>query len=101
VAYPLPGVARFRTNIFHSKEKFAIVMRRIITKIPNFDELNLPPQVEDLANHHRGIIIVSGTTGSGKSRAGGLGPRGSSAAETIPERRRMKRKAVSRMMDGL
>ena len=42
-------------------------MRRIVTKIPNFDELNLPPQVEELADHHRGIVIVSGTTGSGKS----------------------------------
>ena len=67
VAYSLPGVARFRTNIFHSREKYAIVMRRIVTKIPNFEELNLPPQVEELANNHRGIIVVSGTTGSGKS----------------------------------
>jgi twitching motility protein PilT len=67
VAYSMPGVARFRTNIFHSREKFAIVMRRIVTKIPNFDELNLPPQVETLADFHRGIVLVSGTTGSGKS----------------------------------
>jgi twitching motility protein PilT len=67
VAYALPGVARFRTNIFHSKEKFAIVMRRIVTKIPNFEELNLPPQIETMADYHRGIVIVSGTTGSGKS----------------------------------
>src|SRR6202044_3958036 len=47
--------------------KIAIVMRRIVTKIPNFEELNLPPQIEGLADHHRGIVIVSGTTGSGKS----------------------------------
>jgi len=67
VAYSVPGLARFRTNVFHSREKLAIVMRRIVTKIPLFDELNLPPQVEDLANHHRGIVVVSGTTGSGKS----------------------------------
>src|SRR5690349_8141330 len=67
VAYSLPGQARFRTNIFHSREKYAIVMRRIVTKIPQFDELNLPPQVESLADHHRGIVVVSGTTGSGKS----------------------------------
>jgi twitching motility protein PilT len=66
-AYTLPGYARFRTNIFHSREKFAITMRRIVTKIPNFDELNLPPVVEELADFHRGIVIVSGTTGSGKS----------------------------------
>ena len=67
VAYSLPGQARFRTNIFHSREKYAIVMRRIVTKIPNFEELNLPPQVEGLADFHRGVVIVSGTTGSGKS----------------------------------
>ncbi|HEY7088384.1 MAG TPA: PilT/PilU family type 4a pilus ATPase [Tepidisphaeraceae bacterium] len=67
VAYSLPGMARFRTNIFHSREKFAITMRRIVTKIPNFDELNLPPIVESVADFHRGIVIVAGTTGSGKS----------------------------------
>ena len=67
VAYSLPGLARFRTNIFHSREKYAIVMRRIVTKIPNFDDLNLPPQVEGLADFHRGIVVVAGTTGSGKS----------------------------------
>jgi twitching motility protein PilT len=67
VAYSLPGVARFRTNIFHSREKYAIVMRRIVTKIPNFEDLSLPPQVEGLADFHRGIVVVAGTTGSGKS----------------------------------
>jgi twitching motility protein PilT len=68
VAYSLGfGQPRFRTNIFHSKEKYAIVMRRIVTKIPNFEELNLPPQIEEMAGYNRGIVIVSGTTGSGKS----------------------------------
>ncbi len=67
VAYSLPGQARFRTNIFHSREKYAIVMRRIVTKIPSFAELNLPPQVATTAEFNRGIIVVSGTTGSGKS----------------------------------
>src|SRR5688572_20163243 len=68
VAFPMPdGSARFRTNIFHSRGRYAVVMRRIVTKIPNFDELNLPQQIEELANHHRGLVVVSGTTGSGKS----------------------------------
>jgi twitching motility protein PilT len=67
VAYALQGAARFRTNIFHSKEKYAIVMRRIVTKIPNFEELNLPAQIEQMADFNRGIVVVSGTTGSGKS----------------------------------
>src|SRR6185437_6239785 len=53
--------------VFHSRQKYAIVMRRIITKIPNFEDLALPQMVEKLADYHRGIVIVSGTTGSGKS----------------------------------
>jgi len=67
VAYPLPGLARFRTNIFHSRERLALVMRRIVTKIPNFEELNLPTQIEKMAELQRGVVFVSGTTGSGKS----------------------------------
>jgi len=59
--------ARFRVNIFHSRGHYAITMRRIVTKIPNFDELNLPPQIESLTEHHRGLVVVSGTTGCGKS----------------------------------
>lgn len=59
--------ARFRVNIFHSRQHYAITMRRIVTKIPNFDELNLPPQIELLTEHHRGLVVVSGTTGCGKS----------------------------------
>jgi twitching motility protein PilT len=62
-----PGQPRFRTNLFHSREKFAIVMRRIVTKIPNFEDLNLPPQIETMADYQRGMVLVSGTTGSGKS----------------------------------
>jgi twitching motility protein PilT len=42
-------------------------MRRIVTKIPQFDEINLPKAVEDMASYNRGIVLVSGTTGSGKS----------------------------------
>jgi twitching motility protein PilT len=68
LAYPMPDkTARFRTNIFHSRERYAVVMRRIVTKIPKFDELNLPPQIQKLADVHRGLVVVSGTTGSGKS----------------------------------
>ncbi|HEX3357536.1 MAG TPA: ATPase, T2SS/T4P/T4SS family, partial [Tepidisphaeraceae bacterium] len=68
VAFAHPEVpARFRTSVFHSRTKYAVVMRRIITKIPMFDDLGLPPMVEKLADYHRGIIVVAGTTGSGKS----------------------------------
>jgi twitching motility protein PilT len=67
LAYALPETGRFRVNIFHSRERYAIVMRRIITKIPNFTDLNLPSQMEQFSEVNRGIVIVSGTTGSGKS----------------------------------
>lgn len=65
-AYAMPE-ARFRVNMFHSRTKYAFVLRRIVTKIPNFTDLNLPPIVEGLADFHRGIVVVAGTTGSGKS----------------------------------
>ncbi len=67
VAYPYEDIARFRTNIFHSRERYAIVQRRIVTKIPQFTDLNLPPVIEKMADYHRGMVVVSGTTGSGKS----------------------------------
>jgi len=68
LSYSMPdNSARFRVNCFHSRTKYAIAMRRIVTKIPNFDELNLPPQVEKLADNYRGLVVISGTTGCGKS----------------------------------
>jgi twitching motility protein PilT len=68
LAYSMKNKAsRFRVNIFHSRERYAVVMRRIVTKIPKFEELHLPPQIQKLAEIHRGMVIVSGTTGSGKS----------------------------------
>src|SRR2546430_11105025 len=68
VSYAVPELgARFRTSVFHSRTKYAVVMRRIITKIPHFEDLALPSMVEKLADYHRGIVVVAGTTGSGKS----------------------------------
>jgi twitching motility protein PilT len=68
VSFATPDLgARFRVNVFYSRTKYAIVMRRIVTKIPGFEELNLPPQVESMAEQQRGIVVVSGTTGSGKT----------------------------------
>jgi twitching motility protein PilT len=68
LAYLMPdGQARFRCSVFHSRGKYATVMRRIVTKIPTFEEINLPKQIEDLASFNRGIVAVSGTTGSGKT----------------------------------
>lgn len=61
------GVGRFRVNVFLSHGLPVIAMRYVKSKIPTFEELRLPPQLKQLAYLERGIIILSGTTGSGKS----------------------------------
>ena len=66
-AYQLEGVGRFRCNIFRKTGELAAALRLIPDRIPGFDELNLPLILEELSLERRGIIIVTGTTGSGKS----------------------------------
>lgn len=66
-AYALPGVARFRVNSFRQRGSVSIVMRAIGFDIKSVDELMLPPAIKKLAEEERGIILVTGTTGSGKS----------------------------------
>jgi twitching motility protein PilT len=67
VSYGLPGMARFRVNIFIQRGSCAIVMRVIPTVIPSFSSLRLPPQLEEAATIRNGIILVTGGSGSGKS----------------------------------
>jgi len=67
ISYGLPGVARFRVNVFIQRGSCAIVMRVIPTVIPTFDSLHLPSQLEAAANVRSGIILVTGGSGSGKS----------------------------------
>jgi len=66
-AYSLPGTARFRTNVFHQRGAISIVMRLVNISIPSFEELRLPPAVKDIAQNDRGLVLVTGVTGSGKS----------------------------------
>jgi twitching motility protein PilT len=58
---------RFRVNLFKQRGKISLVARRVNTKIPTFDKLNLPPSVEKLCHFDQGLIILAGITGSGKS----------------------------------
>ena len=67
LSYGLPGVGRFRVNIFRQRGSCAIVMRVIPDKIPGFDDLKLPPQLEEIVHLKNGIVLVTGPTGSGKS----------------------------------
>ena len=60
-------LGRFRVNVFHQRGTNSIVMRRIKSVIPSFEELHLPPAIERLTRLHRGLVLITGTTGSGKS----------------------------------
>jgi twitching motility protein PilT len=66
-AYAIADLARFRVNAFRQRGAVSLVMRAIPTKIKTADELGLPPVVSELAAESRGIILLTGTTGSGKS----------------------------------
>ena len=59
--------ARFRVNVFKQKQKVALVLRLIPSKILTMDELGLPPLIKDIATRPRGLVLVTGPTGSGKS----------------------------------
>src|SRR5262249_52013436 len=67
VSYGLPGVARFRVNVFIQRGSCAVVMRVIATSIPSLESLGLPPQLSEVANLRDGIVLVTGLRGSGKS----------------------------------
>jgi len=66
-AYALPDVSRFRVNVFKQRGAISIVCRAIPFRIRSIDELGLPEVVRSMAEEARGIILVTGTTGSGKS----------------------------------
>jgi twitching motility protein PilT len=66
-AYSLQGLGRFRVNAFRQRGAVSMVMRAIPIQIKSVDELGLPPVITRLAEEERGIILLTGTTGSGKS----------------------------------
>jgi len=67
VSYGLPGLARFRVNIFIQRGSCAVIMRVIPSTIPTFSALGLPPQLKNVADLQEGIVLVTGARGSGKS----------------------------------
>ena len=67
VSYGLPGLARFRVNIFIQRGSCAVVMRVIPTNIPDFASLRMPQQLSDITKLRDGIVLVTGPAGSGKS----------------------------------
>jgi len=67
LSYHLPGRARFRVNIFSQRGTYSIVMRQLPTKIPSLEDLGMPPVFKNVAQEKYGIVLVTGSTGSGKS----------------------------------
>ena len=67
LAYSISGLSRFRVNIFQQRGSLSIAIRSIPFNILNFESLHLPPVMEKIAGEERGLVIVTGTTGSGKS----------------------------------
>ncbi|MCL4542365.1 MAG: type IV pilus twitching motility protein PilT [Deltaproteobacteria bacterium] len=67
LAYSLPNVGRFRVNIFSQRNSISIAMRYVPFNIPSFDSLNLPKVIKSIALKERGLVLVTGVTGSGKS----------------------------------
>src|SRR6266853_544068 len=67
LAYGVPGLGRFRVNVFQQRGTVGMVLRVIPTQIKTIDELGLPPVLKQLAAEERGLVLVTGTTGSGKS----------------------------------
>ncbi|HEV7645775.1 MAG TPA: type IV pilus twitching motility protein PilT [Pyrinomonadaceae bacterium] len=67
IGYSVAGLGRFRVNVFQQRNSVGIVARVISDRIRTFTELGLPPVLSKIADEHRGLVLVTGTTGSGKS----------------------------------
>ncbi|MBW2499687.1 MAG: Flp pilus assembly complex ATPase component TadA, partial [Deltaproteobacteria bacterium] len=67
LAYGIPGLGRFRVNVFQQRGTVGIVFRVIPFGVKTIEQLYLPKVIEKIASEHRGLVLVTGTTGSGKS----------------------------------
>jgi twitching motility protein PilT len=66
-AYSLPDIGRFRVNVFRQRGSISMVLRKLRFGGPSFEEVGLPEAVRNIADEHRGLILVTGPTGSGKT----------------------------------
>src|SRR5216684_2126851 len=66
-SYFVPGIGRFRTNLFQQRGQWCLAMRYVKTHVPSFEELGLLEQIKKIAESPRGIVLLAGATGCGKS----------------------------------
>ena len=66
-SYYVPGLGRFRTNLFQQRGQWCLAMRHVKTHVPSFEELGLLEQIKKIAESPRGIVLLAGSTGCGKS----------------------------------
>jgi twitching motility protein PilT len=66
-ALSVKGIGRFRCNVFRQRGSVGMVLRRVATSMPSIQDMGLPPVVARLAGEHRGLVLVTGPTGSGKT----------------------------------
>jgi len=66
-SYALPGIARFRSNIYRQNGRMGIVMRKLQSEVPTIESLGLPPIFSEIVKEKNGIVFVTGSTGSGKT----------------------------------
>src|SRR5208283_3369906 len=66
-SYFIPSIGRFRTNLFQQRSQWCLAMRFVKTLVPSFEELGLLEQIKKVAESPRGIVLLAGSTGCGKS----------------------------------
>lgn len=66
-SFGLDGIGRFRVNVYKDRGSYAAALRVVASRIPSLDELNLPPIVKEITQKPRGLILITGATGQGKS----------------------------------
>ncbi|RMF87767.1 MAG: type IV pilus twitching motility protein PilT [Nitrospirae bacterium] len=91
-SYSLPGTARFRVNVYRQRGTLAVVMRVVPFEVPGFQDLGLPEGVRDFTLEERGLVLVTGVTGSGKS---------TTLAALINEINRSRRKHIITIEDPI
>ena len=67
LALSVAKLGRFRINLYRQRGTTGVAIRAVNTAVPSFEDLNLPPVIKEMANESRGLIVITGTTGSGKS----------------------------------